>query len=102
MHRRQAPHDSALRLEAYECSLRFSDHVHRRRPGHRDDRGARMSDLVLLDRRDGIATLTLNRPDKLNALSPELCQELIDALRRVVADEAVRVVIVTGAGRAFC
>lgn len=58
--------------------------------------------LVLTATRDGIATVTLNRPDKLNALTPELCQELIVALRTVSTDTAVRVIILTGAGRAFC
>ncbi len=58
--------------------------------------------LVQTALRDGIATVTLNRPDKLNALTPELCQELIGALRAVTTDAAVRVIIVTGAGRAFC
>jgi len=49
----------------------------------------------------GIGTLTLNRPDKLNALSPELMAELRHALATLDGDEAVRVVILTGAGRAF-
>ena len=50
-----------------------------------------MTQHVLVDTRDGIATLTLNRPDKLNALDQELCRELIDALRTIVASNAVRV-----------
>ncbi len=58
--------------------------------------------LVLVEVRDGLATVTLNRPEKLNALTPELCQELIAALRAVSTDAAVRVIILTGAGRAFC
>lgn len=58
--------------------------------------------LVLVEVRDGLATVTLNRPEKLNALTPELCQELIAALRVVSSDTAVRVIILTGAGRAFC
>lgn len=57
---------------------------------------------VLLDRSGPIATVTLNRPDRLNALDTALCDALVDALRAVVADAAVRVAIVTGAGRAFC
>src|SRR5205814_5566436 len=56
---------------------------------------------VRFDLEDGIATITLNRPDKLNALSNELSRELVDVLTRVAADDEVRGVIVTGAGRAF-
>ena len=51
---------------------------------------------------DGIATLTLHRPDKLNAFTVRMMREVIDAFDRSDADDAVRVVIVTGAGRAFC
>ncbi len=51
---------------------------------------------------DGIATLTLHRPDKLNAFTVEMMKELIEAFDRIDADDAVRVAIVTGAGRAFC
>jgi enoyl-CoA hydratase/carnithine racemase len=51
---------------------------------------------------DGILTLTLNRPDKLNAFTHEMMQEMIDAFDRADADDAVRCIIVTGAGRAFC
>jgi len=58
--------------------------------------------LVLVEVRDGLATVTLNRPEKLNALTPELCQQLIVALRTVATNAAVRVIILTGAGRAFC
>lgn len=58
--------------------------------------------LVLVDLTDGLATVTLNRPEKLNALTKELCAELIAALRSVTTNAAVRAIIVTGAGRAFC
>ena len=51
---------------------------------------------------DGIATITLNRPEKLNAFTGRMMAELIDAFDRVDADDDVRCVIVTGAGRAFC
>lgn len=51
---------------------------------------------------DGIGTLTLNRPDVLNALSNELARDLLNALQEAAADDRVRALIVTGAGRAFC
>lgn len=51
---------------------------------------------------DGIATVLLDRADKLNALSGEMYHELADAFRRLNEDDAVRVVLLTGAGRAFC
>ncbi len=51
---------------------------------------------------DGIATITLHRPDKLNAFTPQMRDELIAAFDETDADDAVRAVIVTGAGRAFC
>jgi enoyl-CoA hydratase/carnithine racemase len=51
---------------------------------------------------DGILTLTLNRPEKLNAYTGEMGLQLAAALKRADADDAVRVVIVTGAGRGFC
>lgn len=51
---------------------------------------------------DGIALLTLNRPDKLNALDAAMERELLEVWDAVDADDAVRAVVVTGAGRAFC
>lgn len=51
---------------------------------------------------DGIATITLNRPDKLNAFNARMRDELIAAFDATDADDAVRAVVVTGAGRAFC
>ena len=51
---------------------------------------------------DSICTLTLNRPDKLNAFTVRMMQEMIAAFDRIDADDAVRVVIVTGAGKGFC
>ena len=51
---------------------------------------------------DRIATITLHRPDQLNAFTGTMMREVIDAFDRVDADDDVRVVIVTGAGRGFC
>ncbi|MFN3592675.1 MAG: enoyl-CoA hydratase-related protein, partial [Thermaurantiacus sp.] len=51
---------------------------------------------------DGVATITLNRPDKLNAFTGRMMHELIAAFDVTDADDDVRAVIVTGEGRAFC
>jgi enoyl-CoA hydratase/carnithine racemase len=51
---------------------------------------------------DGLLLLTLDRPDKLNAFTVAMCEELIHAYNRASQDDAVRVIVVTGAGRAFC
>ncbi len=51
---------------------------------------------------NGVATLTMNRPEARNALTPDMMQGLLAALPRLAADPAVRVVVLTGAGRAFC
>ncbi|HYI10218.1 MAG TPA: enoyl-CoA hydratase [Thermoanaerobaculia bacterium] len=52
--------------------------------------------------RDAVATVTLDRPDKLNAFTGTMREDLLEALRACESDEAVRVVVLTGAGRAFC
>jgi enoyl-CoA hydratase len=58
---------------------------------------------VLIDRpADGVAVLTLNRPEKLNAMNVELVTELHAALGEVGADRACRAIVLTGAGRGFC
>jgi len=57
---------------------------------------------LLYEVKDGIATLTLNRPERLNALGGTLRQDLHDALTRAGADPEVRVMVVTGAGKGFC
>lgn len=51
---------------------------------------------------EGVRTVTLNRPERLNAANPGLAEELPAALREAAADDAVRVVVLTGAGRGFC
>ena len=58
--------------------------------------------LVIRDDSDGVATLTLNRPEKLNAINPALMIELREHVDRIAADEAVGCVVLTGAGRSFC
>jgi 2-(1,2-epoxy-1,2-dihydrophenyl)acetyl-CoA isomerase len=58
--------------------------------------------LILEFKQDGIATLTLNRPDKLNAINKDLAVALNESLGRLTTDKSIYVVIITGAGRAFC
>ncbi|MBI4590444.1 MAG: enoyl-CoA hydratase/isomerase family protein [Candidatus Rokubacteria bacterium] len=60
-----------------------------------------MSDLEV-SRADGVVTLTLNRPERRNALSTALGHELLAALRGLALDDAARVLVLTGAGKAFC
>ncbi|MFC2017316.1 enoyl-CoA hydratase/isomerase family protein [Chloroflexota bacterium] len=57
---------------------------------------------LLLEKKDGIATITLNVPDKLNALTRKMQMSLRLAVDEIAKDDEVRVVIVTGAGRGFC
>jgi len=57
---------------------------------------------IRYDVADRVLTITLHRPEKLNAFTAQMCRELLDAFERADADDDVRVVIVTGAGRAFC
>ncbi|HEV7194151.1 MAG TPA: enoyl-CoA hydratase-related protein [Jatrophihabitantaceae bacterium] len=61
-----------------------------------------MSDVLLVDRRDGVATVTLNRPDSMNSLSLELKEALGAAVEEIGRDQTVRAVVLTGAGRGFC
>ena len=63
---------------------------------------AQAGPVLLETKHDGIASLVMNRPDRLNALNNELTTALNDALGRIAEDESVRVVVITGAGRAFC
>jgi enoyl-CoA hydratase/carnithine racemase len=61
-----------------------------------------MAEEVLYSVADGVATITLNRPDRLNALNGAMYQGLIEAFDQTDGDDQVRAVVVTGAGRAFC
>jgi enoyl-CoA hydratase/carnithine racemase len=57
---------------------------------------------LLYELADGVATITLNRPDRLNAFTPKMMLDMIAAFDATDADDAVKAVIVTGAGRGFC
>ena len=62
-----------------------------------------MADELLYEVRDGVATVTLNRPDQRNALNGELLAALVEAMKSARDDEAVRAVVLTGAGeKVFC
>ncbi|MBW2699080.1 MAG: enoyl-CoA hydratase/isomerase family protein, partial [Deltaproteobacteria bacterium] len=61
-----------------------------------------MYELIRYEVRESIATIAFNRPDKLNAYTPEMGEEVVAAFERARDDEQARVVILTGEGRAFC
>lgn len=61
-----------------------------------------MNDAVRYEVDGGVATLTLDRPDHLNAMNAELLEALVAGVERAASDDAARVVVVTGAGRGFC
>ena len=61
-----------------------------------------MTEVVLMDVQDGVAVLTLNRPDRLNAWTGEMQIAYFDLLEQCAASEDVRAIVVTGAGRGFC
>ena len=71
---------------------------------HREpiERGACVYDDIIYEVADPVATITLNRPEKLNAFTTRTLNELRDAVNRAVADTAVVGIVVTGAGRGFC
>ena len=57
---------------------------------------------ILFDRIDGVAKLTLSRPDVLNSFNRSMAKELVDALAQIATDSSLRAVLLTGAGRGFC
>jgi enoyl-CoA hydratase/carnithine racemase len=61
-----------------------------------------VTEVLLTSDRDGVRTLTLNRPDRKNAINPQLWEALADALRAAARDADLRALVITGAGGAFC
>ena len=59
-------------------------------------------DRILVEISDHIGHATLNRPEKANAFDPDMCDDLLDALRMLSSADQVRVIVITGAGKAFC
>lgn len=63
---------------------------------------ARMYETIVITKRDTVDWLTLDRPDQLNALNPAMVDELLDYFGKLAFDRSVRIVVIRGAGRAFC
>ena len=61
-----------------------------------------MNDAVLLKKEDGVAVVTLNRPDKLNSVTAEIRAGLRERMDDACKDDEVKVIVLTGAGRGFC
>ena len=61
-----------------------------------------LDNTILLDISDGLAVLTLNRPDRLNSFTAEMHKELKAALKKITPEQGVRCLVITGAGRGFC
>ena len=59
-------------------------------------------DHVMMEIDGGVATVTLNRPEKLNAFDRAMCDDVVEALRQVTESSKVRALVLTGTGRAFC
>ena len=57
---------------------------------------------VIYESKDRVATITLNRPERLNAISVSLPEDIADAFNHATADDSVQVVVLTGSGRGFC
>lgn len=57
---------------------------------------------IILEKKENVAVMTLNRPERLNAISPQMVQEMVSALDDVDEDAETRVLVITGSGRGFC
>ena len=60
------------------------------------------TETVTVDKKERVATITLNRPESLNALNAAMCQGLLTSINQVASDQNVKALVLTGAGRAFC
>src|SRR5206468_11442973 len=102
--RRDRDADAALRRgrDAWaRARLRWTSEESRDRP--RLHGRAHMSyERILYEQRGEIALITLNRPEKLNAWTPQMSVEQVDAIERANADRSIGAIIMTGAGRGFC
>ena len=70
--------------------------------GAEHNRGSVEYRTILVETNDGVSTVTFNRPERRNAMSPQLHLEMVDVLTRLQYDDACRVLVVTGAGESFC
>lgn len=90
---------------AHDClrrSARILPRFSQARPGHRHRFGEPMYETILTEERDGVGTVTLNRPERLNAWTPRMGAEVRHAITAFDTRDDIRVIVVTGAGRAFC
>lgn len=83
--------------------IKKSTKLYRNKPKtHQKTKDEKMNyETIILKKEDGIATITLNRPQKRNAVNPKMLEELIDATYRVGCDPTIKVAVLTGAGKAF-
>ncbi len=97
------PFSDARSPEGYHVRLSSGRSRAKLSPDQKPGMGEDMAyETLLTDLEDGILTVTLNRPDRLNAFNDTMQQDLLDLYEYADTEDAVRVVIVTGAGRAFC
>jgi enoyl-CoA hydratase len=88
----------AARIQIVACEIpRHCSHIARR-----SEESLMPYETLLYDTTDTVATITLNRPERLNTIVPPMPQELEGAVNRAVADPSIKVIVLRGAGRAFC
>ena len=100
---REAERAPALGLIGeHKLVYRRGEHAANTIENSREDAPAMAFEHITTELSERVLTITLNRPERLNAWTPTMAEELIEAFDRADADDEVRVVIVTGAGRGFC